>query len=627
MIDIDMNLFHFLRPGWLYGLLPLLLICLWLWRLHNQRSAWRKIVSPALLPHLLVEQDHQQSRWPLFLVFLTGTLALLAMAGPTWERLPQPVFRNDAALVIALDLSRSMDAQDIKPSRIQRAHFKLTDIIRARTEGQTALIVYAADAFTVTPLTDDGQTIISQLGALTPDLMPAQGSQAERALELASKLLRQAGQTQGDILLITDEVKLASGIESAKAVRQQGYRLSILGVGTEAGAPIPRHGSMLKDTDGAIVIARLNADQLRKIATAGGGRYASISTDDSDLARLAVTDVSRLDNNRSKSDDLTAETWKEFGPWLLLPVLLFVSLAFRRGVLILALVFLLPLPQPAQATEWSTFWKNLWQTPDQQAQALMRQQQPGAAADKFSDPAWKGSAQYKAGNYQQALENYKSLKGARARYNEGNSLAKLGKLKDAIEAYDKALRLDPDDEDAIYNRKLVEDALKKQQQSKKQDDQKQDKQDQDKKDQQDEQQDAGNQSKQDENKSSQNQSDNEKPAQQKSDENKADKGQPRQNQSKPDQPEQNQPDKDKPEEKEPADSSADPAERKENNEKPANLDDNPAQAKARALDAEERQAREQWLNRIPDDPAGLLKLKFKYQYNQRARKYSGDQTW
>jgi len=186
--------FHFIRPWWLLMLLPVLAGLARLWWRRASDSAWRGVVSPELLPHLLLEEALRRPRWPLMLVFAGFVLAILAVAGPTWERLPQPVFSNQSSLVIALDLSRSMDARDIKPSRLQSARFKVEDILHLRKEGQTALIAFAGAAFTVSPLTDDARTIISQLPALTTDIMPVQGSNTAGAIRLATELLQQARQ-------------------------------------------------------------------------------------------------------------------------------------------------------------------------------------------------------------------------------------------------------------------------------------------------------------------------------------------------------------------------------------------------------------------------------------------------
>ena len=184
--------FHFLRPLWLLALIPLIMFSWLLLRRSLFSRNWQSVIDPQLLPHVLIGTAGKSSRLPLILFFICGLLGIIALAGPVWNQLPQPVYKAKSALVIALDLSRSMDASDIKPSRLIRAHYKVNDILKLRKEGDTALIAYAADAFTAIPLTDDGETITNIVNSLTTDIMPAQGSRADRALSRASELLRNA---------------------------------------------------------------------------------------------------------------------------------------------------------------------------------------------------------------------------------------------------------------------------------------------------------------------------------------------------------------------------------------------------------------------------------------------------
>ena len=196
--------FHFLRPVWLLALAPLAVLLWYLVKGRRMSRSWQAVVDPALLPHLLTGQVQSRRLWPLLMMGLGGMLAIIALAGPVWEKLPQPVFKQQSALVIALDLSRSMDANDIKPSRLARARHKITDILAQRREGQTALIAYAAEAFAVTPLTDDDATIKAMLPGLTTDIMPTQGSSADRALEQAYTLFEHVGIRHGSLLLMSD---------------------------------------------------------------------------------------------------------------------------------------------------------------------------------------------------------------------------------------------------------------------------------------------------------------------------------------------------------------------------------------------------------------------------------------
>lgn len=456
-LSVALAQFHFIRPYFLLGLIPLAALGVLLLRRRFGRGRWESVCDPALLPHVLVERAKQRRRWPIWAVFAGGALGILALAGPTWERLPVPVFRNESALVIVLDLSRSMDAGDVSPSRLVRARYKIEDILHRRTEGQTGLVVFAEQAFSVTPLTTDVETIISQLSALNSDLMPVQGSRADRGLRKAEKLLQQAGATRGDVLLITDGVTPAEQQRIDSLLKHYPYRLSVLGVGTAQGAPIPLPaGGFVQNAHGAIVISKLDAGSLRALANRGGGVYVHLQPGDSDVAALTREfKPSRL-AAPVKSTRLKADTWREEGPWLLLVLLPIAALAFRRGVLaVLCLGILLPMARPAQAFGWS----DLWLRPDQQASRALARGNPAAAARLFRNPRWKAAADYRAGNFANALQDLKAPSTADDWYNRGNALARLGHLRKALHAYDEALKLDPQHADARYNRKLVEKAL------------------------------------------------------------------------------------------------------------------------------------------------------------------------
>ena len=271
--------FHFIRPYWLIAFIPYLAILTLMLRSKLRRGNWSEICDEGLLPYLLQEKAVNQSRLPLTAGAIAAFLLIIALAGPTWERLPAPVFRNASALVIALDLSRSMDAEDIKPSRLIRARYKIADILKQRKDGQTALLVYAGAAFTVTPLTEDTETIASQLEALNTNIMPGQGSNTAEVLNKAVDLFKQAGLQKGQIILVTDEADVDKTLPAAKAL--DGYTLSILGVGTVDGAPIAiPEGGFLKDEQGTIVVAKLNENGLKTLAQAGNGVYQALTADD-----------------------------------------------------------------------------------------------------------------------------------------------------------------------------------------------------------------------------------------------------------------------------------------------------------------------------------------------------------
>ena len=330
---MNLSEFHFIRPYWLLAIFPYLIFLVLMLRNKLGQGGWSNVCDTELLPYILQEKSTSRSRWPLTTGAIAGFIAIIAQAGPAWERLPTPVFRNESALVIALDLSRSMDAADVKPNRLTRARYKIADILKRRKDGQTALLVYAGDAFTVTPLTEDNDTINSQLSALTTSIMPVQGSDTVLALEMATDLFKQAGLQKGQILLITDGVNLDSTQDTVESLGP--YTLSILAVGTEDGAPIKTPGGgFLKDRQGNIVIPKLDPGELKQLARSGGGQFQMITANDRDIETL-LTAIDRMSEHQAKEEenDLLLDHWEDRGPWLLLIVLPLAALSFRRGLL------------------------------------------------------------------------------------------------------------------------------------------------------------------------------------------------------------------------------------------------------------------------------------------------------
>jgi Ca-activated chloride channel family protein len=588
--------FHFIRPYWLLALIPYLAILVVMLRNKLSQGNWSAVCDAALLPYLLQQKAVSQSRWPITTGAIAALLVIIALAGPTWERLPSPVFRNDSALVIALDLSRSMDAADIKPSRLVMARYKIADILKQRKDGQTALLVYAGDAFTVTPLTDDSETIDSQLSALNTDIMPSQGSNTVLALEKAVELFTQAGLQKGQILLVTDGVDMDKTLAAVKSLDK--YQLSILGIGTDDGAPIALpEGGFLKDEQGNIVVPKLNSSALARLAKAGNGVYQTITADNADIQAVLANVDRSVQQQGKQNDNLVLDQWAEKGPWLLLLVLPLAALTFRKGLLCFALLLMLPLPKNSYALGW----QDLWQTRDQQAQQAYKKQDYAKAAEQFDNPDWKAAAHYKAGEYDKALESLKSSKSESSAYNQGNALAKAGQLDEAIKAYEKALAVQPNDSDAKHNKEVVEKELEKQQNQ-----------------QQDDKQQSKDNSQQNKDKEQSEKSGEQKPEQNK-DEDKPEQ-KPEQKQSDQQQLEENKQQQDTAEEKKPEEQKNQQAEQGKDDKKQAKEQ---APVNAEPTD-EQQQANEQWLKRIPDDPAGLLKRKFKYQYGQRGRQDSGN---
>ncbi|MDT3776258.1 VWA domain-containing protein [Nitrospira sp. MA-1] len=449
-----MSMFHFLRPEWLWGLLPLFGLFLLAARSGRTAQIWESVCDTHLLPHLLVGTEGATHRMPLVLLGLGWTVAVFALAGPVWSQLPQPVFRAESALVMVLDLSRSMDVQDVTPSRLTRAKHKILDMLKARKEGQTALVVYAGESFVVSPLTDDVNTMVPLVQSLETELMPSQGSRTDLALQKAHELLQHVGQAKGEVLLLTDGEGDPATLNMAEELRRQGKRVSVLGVGTVDGAPIPEIGGFLKDQDGAVVIPKLDIPSLQAIARVGGGRYATVTADDQDINRVLPSSMPTRALSSSTSEQRTTDLWREEGPWLVLLLLVLALPAFRPGWLGMLLAFLL-IPQISEAFSW----ENLWVRPDQQGIKALEREAPEQAAALFQDPGWKGIAHYRAGKYQEAEEAFSIVDTPEGHYNRGNALARLGRYEEAMASYQTALTQQPNHADAKHNLEIIKQLL------------------------------------------------------------------------------------------------------------------------------------------------------------------------
>jgi Ca-activated chloride channel family protein len=575
--------FHFLRPWWLL-VLPFGVWLSWqLTRSGTLGSRWREFVDEALQPYVLTGSSmlFRERRTVLIAAVLAWLLTTFALAGPTWERLPAPTVRSDEALVVVLDLSRSMDAVDIEPSRLARAKFKLLALLARRESGQTGLVVFSAHAFTVAPLTSDVRTIALLVASLSSDIMPSRGSYPEAGLRKAAQLLRQTGLVRGEILLITDAQVSPESLSIAQDLYREGYTVHVLAVGTADGGPIVEPGGgFLTDQTGRVVIPRLDSNLLQRLANRGGGRFATLTVDDRDLdyllpPRLGVAgDVA----DSGTTDPYQIIAWRDRGLWLVLLLIPIVALAFRRGwVVVWAVWFVLPMPQAHALT-----WADLWQTRDQQGQEAFRAEEHERAAGLFEDPSWQAAAQFRAGDYQDSAATLDGLETPDAQYNRGNALTGTGQIDLAIAAFERALELDPEHQDARFNRDLL---LQQPPQS---------------------QSDPGDSDGQD---SAENQAESspQPPNAESTDNDQSEDAQA------PEQEQSGQPSA--------AEQAA--AEQALAQELPQGELPTPGELEEWA----DEQAAEQWLRRVPQDPGGLLRRKFLYQYQRLGIDQDGNFVW
>lgn len=571
--------FHFLRPLWLLALIPALLLVYYLWHLNESVSAWDRAIDKELLPYLLDTNKTAAERTPLVLLLILWTVASIALAGPVWQKIAQPVQERQDALVIVYDQSLSMYATDYDPNRLTVSKRKLMDVLNLRVEGQTGLIVYAGDAHTVTPLTEDSVTMTALLPSISPNIMPSFGSNTLAAIDLAKNLLTDAGALSGTILLVTDGVERRDHEGIASRLANSGYRLSILGVGTPDGASIPAAGGdFLRDANGSVVVPKLDRDNLQGLARLVNGRYADMQLESDDIDYLLEEDTFFGEEDLTEVEQ-NFDIWYEVGPWILLLVLPLSALIFRRGwILTIALSSILAgslLPaRQAQAADWAS----LWRTPDQQGAKAYENRDPAGAAELFESPQWRGAAAYHANDFQAAIDAYTSTPpvDADSHYNLGNAYAKALSFEEAIASYNIAIAMDPEHEDAIHNRDIVQELLEEQQQQ----------------EQEQQEQPEGMQDEQQEEQEPQEQGEEEE--QEQGEEQQEEAGEPEEETE----PEENQ--------------ANDQGEQQEQSQDRSSSNPNSSNAKS-----ESQESLEQWLRRIDDDPGELLQRKFQFEYRRR----------
>ena len=671
-MELDfLNQFHFLRPEWFIALIPLMLLVILIRKTTARQSGWQSVIPSHLYQYMVIGKTELGAKPPMWMLAFVWIISVTALAGPTWERLPQPVYQLKMGHVIVIDMSLSMRATDMTPDRLTRAKYKAIDLVNAIGEGEMGLVAYAGDAFVISPLTEDAGNITTLLPSLSPEIMPVPGSDPLLGIESAAELLTNAGYNSGMIYWITDGIELEQQQELQEYVASIPFTVNALAVGTSEGAPIRQQsGELLKDFTGSIVIPKLNEGAVKGVVKTSGGRFEPFTSNDADIEALAA--VSLLDKTESEEGEeesnLQGDQWKEVGPYLLLLLLPFAAFAFKRGLVFIVLIGVLSpsFVQNAHALQSSQDLQNVaaqtssapasssgpnplswWQKPfmndNQEALNSYQRGKYKDAVNQFNDETWKASSLYKSGDYEGALNAYQNIPGPNSAYNQGNALAKLGKLEEAIKKYDQALREAPDFEDARTNKKIIEDLLKQQQQqnqneqqqnqdqnesgdnSEQNDSQNSDQNNQDSSNDQSGQQNPGEDQQSDEN---QDQSANNEQQNSGDDSQQADDSKMNDESESSDSQQQNR-EQDQSEQNESAQqNSGQPKESEQQSERDAQA----AQGQAEELtdaEKEELQRMESLMRRVPDDPAFLLKRKMQLeaQKRQRQRMPSNRSDW
>ncbi|MGL6313016.1 VWA domain-containing protein [Vibrio sp. WXL103] len=442
---------HFVYPNLLWLLVPCLILCAYLAKRNRQQTLIASHIAKAM------GLERAKNNTLASLLALAWSIAIIALAGPSLKPTERPSVQSSDARVVIMDMSLSMYARDISPSRLEQARFKVTDLLNQWQDGQTGLVIYAGDAYSVSPLTRDTNVLLNQLPLLSPDIMPYPGARADKAVELAISMLTDAGFQAGQIILVADDL---SQIETQGILEHLDARweLAILGVATETGAPIPLpQGGMLQSSSGTTVVASSNFNNMSRLARESGGLFLPVQHHNADVAAIATLSE-RVNSTDTGSDRRQIETWQNQGFWLVIPLLIMALLMFRRGVF-----YSLPLMMLGLTS--TNVEASPWHNHDQKAHQAFQNGDYQSAQQQFSDPEWLGAAAYQAGDFDTAIDVLTGIETQDAQYNLGNALAQSGQLEQAAEQYRRVLDTDPNNTDARHNLDLVERLLEEQQQS------------------------------------------------------------------------------------------------------------------------------------------------------------------
>jgi Ca-activated chloride channel family protein len=416
--------FHLLRPWWLVALIPAALALFVILRRKYGESQWSAVIAPNLLKYMTVTPQRRWRIHPAWLVALGLFLGIIALSGPTWRRELPPFVEDKAPLMIALDVSESMSASDIAPTRLERGKQKIRDLLAARGDARTGLVAFAGSAHLVMPPTEDRSVIEPFLAALVPGLMPVQGKAPVAAIELAAKAL--AGEPfAGTILIVSDDLGNVDRTQLDRAAGRNG--LLMLSVAQAA-------------AQGPIETVRVSVD----------------SGDIQSLTRRINTQFQNAQTAQGGS------RWRDEGYWLLLPIALLSLLWFRRGVTVqwmLLFFLLLPASADAQPADGPSRFASLWLTPDQQGRIAFDRGDYARAAKLFSDPMWRGIAAYRAYDFLAAAESFRKVATIEGRFALGNAQAQNHAYEKAITAYRDVLAQQPNHAAAKINLAIVRAAL------------------------------------------------------------------------------------------------------------------------------------------------------------------------
>jgi len=455
---------HFLRPWWFLALLPIVFIIWRAWQVNRKQGAWHEVIEPKFRTLLLGENASAEPSVNEKVGYIGLAVAwvtvIIALSGPWVKSVEVPAQKSQQGVVVVLDLSLSMLADDITPNRLARVKYRLTDLLKQYPEYATGMVAYAGSAHTISPISEDNQTLLSLLPSLNPVMMPRYGSNPLLGFKLADNLLKGAQITQGHLIWITDDIEESEVTTISNWISAQSYSVTVLSVGTEKGGvvQIPNHG-LLKDSEDTLIMPSLPSSRFNQLSRKANIKWVRLKTEVDDVKALLPPEISAA---VKQANELEKEVNHplDIGPYFLFLFIPLVAFIFRKGTLLsLSLLVLIPIgvmsPQASYASEFIDAFKS----PNQQAYEAWQKENYETAEALFENPQWRASAFYRQGKYEEAAKIFELDKSPSGLYNLANALTMAGSYEKAHAIYEKVLQLKPDFKEAADNLAIVKNIL------------------------------------------------------------------------------------------------------------------------------------------------------------------------
>lgn len=474
------NSIHFLRPWWFLALLPIGWIIWRAWQVNRKQGAWHKVIDPKFRTLLLGEDASTEpslnEKIGYIGLSIAWIFAILALSGPWIKSIEVPAQKSQQGMVIVLDLSLSMLADDLTPNRIARVKYKLTDLLKQHPEYATGMVAYAGSAHTISPISEDNKTLLSLLPSLNPEMMPNYGSKPILGFEQAAKLFKGANINLGHILWITDDIEEEEIAQVSDWFKSHSYSMTLVSVGTDMGGvvQIPNYG-LLKDSENKLVMPKLPIQRFQKLSQNSNIKWITLIPGEDSVQDLLPPKLLTTQDSADSEPEKEVKHPLDIGAYFLFIIIPLAAFIFRRGTLLALTLFVVTptalfTPQPSYAKEWLSelpALSSMFKSPDQQGYDAWEEEKYEAASALFENAQWRASALYRQGKYAEAAKLFDLDKSPIGHYNRGNALALSGNLQEAQKAYEKALQLEPSFQDAATNLAVVKNLLSQQSSSNK----------------------------------------------------------------------------------------------------------------------------------------------------------------